>query len=58
MSALPQRKLFTVEEYDTMIEAGVFDGKERVELIEGEFVKKKTQVDLHIGWALLHKYKI
>ena len=49
MSALPQRKLFTVEEYDTMIKAGVFDGKERVELIEGEFVKKMTQGDLHIG---------
>ena len=49
MSALPQRKLFTVEEYDAMIKAGVFDGKERVELIEGEFVKKMTQGDLHIG---------
>ena len=41
MSALPQRKLFTVNEYDTMIKAGVFDGTERVELIEGEFVKKR-----------------
>ena len=49
MSALPQKKLFTVDEYDTMIKAGVFDGKERVELIEGEFVKKMTQGDLHIG---------
>ena len=49
MSALPQRKLFTVDEYDTMIKAGVFDGKDRVELIEGEFVKKMTQGDLHIG---------
>ncbi len=49
MTALPQRKLFTVDEYDTMIKAGVFDGKERVELIEGEFVKKMTQGDLHIG---------
>ncbi len=49
MSALPQRKLFTVDEYDVMIKAGVFDGKERVELIEGEFIKKMTQGDLHIG---------
>ena len=49
MSALPQRKLFTVDEYDTIIKAGVFDGKDRVELIEGEFVKKMTQGDLHIG---------
>lgn len=49
MSALLQRKLFTVDEYDTMIKVGVFDGKERVELIEGEFVKKMTQGDLHIG---------
>lgn len=49
MSALPQRKLFTVDEYDTMIKAGVFDGKESFELIEGEFVKKMTQGDLHIG---------
>ncbi len=49
MSALVQRRIFTVDEYDTMIKAGVFDGKERVELIEGEFVKKMTQGDLHIG---------
>lgn len=49
MSALPQRKFFTVAEYDTMIKAGVFDGKDRVELIEGEFIKKMTQGDLHIG---------
>ncbi len=49
MNALVQRRIFTVDEYDTMIKAGVFDGKERVELIEGEFVKKMTQGNLHIG---------
>ncbi len=33
----PQRRLFTVDEYERMIEAGVI-GRERVELIEGEIV--------------------
>ncbi|HZQ34867.1 MAG TPA: Uma2 family endonuclease [Dehalococcoidia bacterium] len=34
----PQRRLFTVDEYERMIEAGVIREGERVELIEGEIV--------------------
>lgn len=33
----PRRRLFTVDEYERMIEAGVL-GRERIELIEGEIV--------------------
>lgn len=35
----PTRRLFTIEEYERMIDAGVFDEDERIELIRGEIVK-------------------
>jgi Uma2 family endonuclease len=35
---LPKRRLFTVEEYYQMAEAGIISRDERVELIEGEIV--------------------
>jgi Uma2 family endonuclease len=49
MTALPKRKIFTVQDYHKMIDAGVFAGNSNYELIEGEIVKKVTQGDLHIG---------
>ncbi len=49
MSALPQRKIFTVNEYHTMIDAGVFVGNSDYELIEGEIVKKMTQGSYHVS---------
>lgn len=49
MTALPPRKIFTVEEYHKMIDAGVFAGNPNFELIEGEIVKKMVQGDLHIS---------
>jgi len=49
MTALPKRKIFTVDEYHKMIDAGVFVGDADYELIEGEIVKKMTQGDLHIA---------
>ena len=49
MSALPQRKIFTVSEYHKMIDAGVFVGNSDFELINGEIVKKMTQGDYHIS---------
>jgi Uma2 family endonuclease len=49
MTALPKRKIFTVDEYHKMIDAGVFTGNSGYELIEGEIVKKMTQGDLHIA---------
>lgn len=35
----PQRRLFTIDEYEQMIDAGVFDEDEHIELIKGEIVK-------------------
>lgn len=49
MSALPQRKIFTVTDYHKMIDAGVFIGDSKYELIEGEIVKKMVVGDYHIG---------
>ncbi len=51
MSALPQRKIFTVTDYHKMIDAGVFIGDSKYELIEGEIVKKMVVGDYHIGCA-------
>ncbi len=39
MSVQTQRRLFTVQEYHLMNEAGVFRDNERVELIEGEIIQ-------------------
>ena len=39
MSVQTQRRLFTVQEYHLMSEAGVFANNERVELIEGEIIQ-------------------
>ncbi|MCC3443494.1 MAG: Uma2 family endonuclease [Microcoleus sp. PH2017_03_ELD_O_A] len=39
MSVKMQRRLFTVQEYHLMSEAGVFSDRERVELIEGEIIQ-------------------
>ena len=49
MTALPARKIFTVQEYHKMIDAGVFSGNPNYELIEGEIVKKMTQGNFHIS---------
>src|SRR5437764_10291291 len=39
-AAQPKRRLFTIEEYERMIEAGVFDEDEHLELIRGEIIAK------------------
>ena len=39
MSVEMKRRLFTVQEYHLMGEAGVFDEDDRVELIEGEIIQ-------------------
>ena len=49
MTALPARKIFTVQEYHKMIDAGVFVGNSNYELIEGEIVKKMTPGNHHIS---------
>jgi Uma2 family endonuclease len=49
MTALPKRKIFTVQDYHKMIDAGIFAGNSNYELIEGEIVKKMTVGDYHIS---------
>ncbi len=49
MTALRERKIFTVRDYHKMIDAGVFVGNSDYELIEGEIVKKMPQGKLHIA---------
>jgi len=49
MTALRQRKIFTVRDYHKMIDAGVFIGNSDYELIEGEIVKKMPQGKYHIA---------
>lgn len=49
MTALRERKIFTVQDYHKMIDAGVFVGNSDYELIEGEIVKKMPQGKLHIA---------
>ncbi|MDB9510405.1 Uma2 family endonuclease [Kamptonema animale CS-326] len=39
MSVQMQKRLFTVQEYHLMIEAGIFANNDRVELIEGEIIE-------------------
>lgn len=39
----PQRKLWTIEEYERLGELGVFDQGPRVELIEGEIIQMSPQ---------------
>jgi Uma2 family endonuclease len=46
------RRLFTVEEYHRMGEAGIFGEDERVELIEGEIVQMAPIGTRHIGCVI------
>ena len=43
------KKLFTVEEYHRMGEAGIFHPEARLELIEGEIIEMSPVGDRHIG---------
>lgn len=44
IQAARPRRLFTVDEYHRMAEAGVFGPEERVELIEGEILELAVEV--------------
>jgi Uma2 family endonuclease len=46
------RRLFTVEEYHRMAEAGIFHPDERVELIEGEIVRMSPISPRHAGCVI------
>ena len=43
------KKLFTVEEYHAMFDAGIFDEDSRVELIEGEIFEMSGPGPLHVS---------
>jgi hypothetical protein len=43
----PERRLWSVAEFERLIDAGFFGPEERVELIEGEVVRKVTQNPPH-----------
>jgi Uma2 family endonuclease len=46
------RRLFTVEEYHRMAEAGIFGAEERVELIEGEIIQMAPIGPRHVGCVI------
>lgn len=46
------RRLFTVEEYHRMAEAGIFGAEERVELIEGEVIQMAPIGPQHVGCVI------
>src|SRR5213080_299786 len=46
------RRLFTVEEYHRMAEAGILGAEERIELIEGEIVQMAPIGPRHIGCVI------
>src|SRR5258708_26947142 len=47
-----ERRLFTVEEYHRMAEAGILGEDERVELIEGEIVQMAPIGPRHVGCVI------
>jgi Uma2 family endonuclease len=49
MSVEMKRRLFTVQEYHLMREAGVFTDNERVELIEGEIIQRAAIGRRHVA---------
>ena len=49
MTALRERKVFTVRDYHKMNDTGVFVGNSDYELIEGEIVKNMSQGKQHFA---------
>ena len=49
MAVQLQRKLFTIDEYQQMIQAGVFHEDDRLELIEGEIAEMSPVSPKHAG---------
>ena len=49
MSELAQRHRWTVDEYYKLIDAGIFDENDRIELIEGDLIEMAPIGDRHAG---------
>jgi Uma2 family endonuclease len=49
MAVRPARRLFTVDEYHRMVEAGILHEDDRVELLDGEIVEMSPIGPLHAG---------
>jgi Uma2 family endonuclease len=60
MSVQMQKRLFTVQEYHLMIEAGVFGNNDRVELIEGEIIEMAAIGTRHASCVrrLIHRFSV
>ncbi|OCQ95638.1 hypothetical protein BCD67_10490 [Oscillatoriales cyanobacterium USR001] len=60
MSVQMQKRLFTVQEYHLMIEAGVFMNNDRVELIEGEIIEMAAIGTRHASCVrrLIHRFSV
>ena len=46
-AALPARRLFTADEFDCMVKAGILHENERVELLEGEIIQMAAMGSRH-----------
>ena len=57
-TAVVARRLFTVEEFHRMGEAGVIAPEERVELIEGEIVAMSPIDDRHLNGTILANFAL
>lgn len=53
----PQRRRFTVDEFQRMGEAGIFAPDERLELIDGEVIQMTPVGPRHI-WSVIHLNKL
>jgi Uma2 family endonuclease len=52
VGVMPERRRFTIAEYEKMGEAGILAKDERVELIDGEIVEMSPIGDPHIGCVI------
>jgi Uma2 family endonuclease len=48
----PVRRLFTIEEYEKMVETGILARDDRVELIDGEVIEMSPIGDPHVGCVI------
>jgi Uma2 family endonuclease len=52
VGVMPERRRFTIEEYEKMVEAGILAQDDRVELIDGEIIEMSAVGDPHIACVM------